>query len=150
MTARRDIFRAENSRLNVFAEEIFVGVPGHGPIGRQVTTLRAHHDFVSFNAFGRKLPDGRADASLAALKSVIDRGVDHIDPAFHRRDGRRSVALIRLSVRFPEIGADSERGEQQPLPFSKMTLGSAGRELLRVARGSFFGSGFAHDAPSGG
>ena len=150
MAAGGDILRGENSRLNVFAEEVFVRVAGHRPVGRQVTAFGAHHDFVSFNAFRHKLPDGRADASFAALKSVIDRRVDYIDAAFHRRDGCCRITLIRLFVRFPEVRADSERGERQPLHFSKMTLGSTASELLRVALGSFFGSGFAHGAPSGG
>src|SRR2546421_4858228 len=111
MAAGGDILGAEIPRLNVFTEEVFVRVAGNGPVGRQVPALRAYHDFVPFNAFGRKLPDGHADASFAPLESIIDRGVDHIDAAFHGRDGRRRVAVIRLSVRFPEIRADSERGE---------------------------------------
>src|SRR6266567_2000104 len=35
------------------------------------------------------------------------------------------------------------------LRFSKVAFGGTARKLLRIARGSFFGGGFAHDAPSG-
>ena len=50
MTSRRNILRAEDSRLNVFAEKIFIGVGGHRTVGRQVAALGAHHDFVAFEA----------------------------------------------------------------------------------------------------
>src|SRR5260370_19300279 len=150
MTAGRDIFRGENSNPNVFAEEVFVRVAGHRSIGREVTALRAHHDFFAFETFRRHLPEGRADASLAALESVVDRSVDHIDAAFHRRNSRRGIAFIRLCVWLPEVCTNSQRGERQSLRFSKMARRSAAGKLLRVACRSFLGPSFVTGAPSGG
>src|SRR5258708_31743356 len=76
-----DIFRGEDSGLNVLAEKILVRVGRHGTVGRQVTALRAHHDFLAFEAFRGKLPDGSAEASLAALKSVVDGSVENVHAA---------------------------------------------------------------------
>src|SRR5205814_10018322 len=86
---------------------------------------------------------------FAALKPVVNGGVDHIDAALDRRDGRCGIALIGFCVRLSEVGADSDGREDQPVSLSKMALGGAARKLLRVTCGSFFGGGFAHDAPSG-
>src|SRR5436309_8320244 len=149
MTAGGDIFGTENSRLDVFAEKIFVGIGRHCSIWRQVAALGAHDDFVTIETFRGKLPDGRADTALAALKPVVNGGVDHVDAALDRRDGRCGIALIGFCVRLSEVGADSDRGEHHSLRFSKMTVGGAARKLLRVTYRSFFGGGFAHDAPSG-
>ncbi len=150
VAAGGDIFRGEDSGLNVLAEKILVRVGRHGTVGRQVTALRAHHDFLAFEAFRGKLPDGSAEASLAALKSVIDCSVHHIEAALHRRNSRRRIALIRLCVRLPEVCANPHGREHQAVRISKMACGGTARELLRVARCSFFGCGFGHDAPSGG
>ncbi len=106
MAAASDIFSRENSRLDVLVEEIFVRVGWHGAVGRQVTALGAQHDFLAFESFRGKLLDSSADTSLAALKPVVDGGVHHVDAAFYRYDGCRSVAFIRLCVRLAEIRAD--------------------------------------------
>jgi len=66
------------------------------------------------------------DTSLAALKTVVDRGVDHIDAAFHRGDGRRSIAFIRFCVRLPKIRADS-REESTSLCVSRKWPSAARR-----------------------
>src|SRR2546427_7593306 len=77
MTAGRDILRGENPRLNVFAKEVFIRVTRHRSIRRQVTALGAHHDLLAFESFCCKLLEGSADASLAALKSVVYGGAAH-------------------------------------------------------------------------
>src|SRR5882762_5503442 len=148
MAARRDIFCAENSGLNVFTEKIFVGVGGHRTVRRQVAALCAYHDFVSFKTLRGKLPDGRGDTSFAALKPVVDGGVDYIDAALDRRDGRGCVAFIRFCIRLTEVRADPERREQESLRFAKMASGGTASEFLRVARRSFFGGGSSQNAPS--
>src|SRR5207248_11221127 len=132
MTAGGDILGVETSRLDVFAEKIFVGIGGHRTIRCQVAVLGAHDDFVTIEAFRGKLPDGRADTALAALKPVVNGGVDHVDAALDRRDGRCGIALIGFYVRLPEVGADSDGSEHHYVCISKMAFGGAARKLLRV------------------
>ena len=150
MATGDDIFCGENSQLNVLAEEIFVGVSRHRPVRRQISTFGADHNLLALEIFCCKLLDGRADASFAALQSVIDGSVENVDAVFHRGDGRRCISLVSLCVRLPEVSAEPQGGEHQTVRFSEMTYRGASCELLRVARCSFFGGGLGHGAPSGG
>src|SRR5437773_6729409 len=84
------------------------------------------------SSFRGKLFDGSAEASLAALKPVIDGGVENVDAIFHRRDRRRRIAFIGPGVWLAEVCADPQRGEHQAVRFSKMACGGAVCKLLRV------------------
>src|SRR5258708_26206008 len=128
---------------------MLVPVGRHGPVGRKVTALRAYHDLLAFEAFRGKLPDGSAEASLAALKSVVDGSVENVHAVFHRRDRRGCISLVSLCVGLPEVCANPYGREHEAMRFSKMACGGAACELLRVSRCSFFCGGFGHDAPSG-
>src|SRR5258708_26655652 len=149
MAAGGDIFRGKNPGLNVLAEEIFVGVSGHRSVRRQISTLGANHDLLALETSCCKLLDRGAEASLAALKSVIDGSVENVDAVFHCGDRRGRIPFIGPGVWLAEVCADSHGREHEAMRFSKMAGGGAACELLRVARCSFFGGGFGHDAHSG-
>src|SRR5258706_15623425 len=123
MAVGRDILCRENSGLNVFAEDIFVGVSGHREVRRQISTLGANHDLLALETSCCKLLDGGAEASLAALKSVIDGSVENVDAVFDRGDGRGCIPLVSLCVRLPEVGANPHGREHQAMRFSKMACG---------------------------
>src|SRR5260370_1672169 len=147
MAPRGDVLGAEGAGLNVFAEKIFVGIRGHVSVGSQIPSLGTEQDFFATDALSCELLERLADAALAALKSVVDRGVDHIGAVFHSCGRRHRVTCICLFVWLAEIRADPDGREREPLRFSKMAIGRASRELLLVPRRSFFGGGSAHDGP---
>src|SRR2546429_6004641 len=91
MAARGKIFRGEDPWLDVLAEEIFVGVGGHGAVGRQIAALGREHEFFPGKPFCRKLLERRADAAFAALKAIIDGAVEEVDSAFCGGDDRSGV-----------------------------------------------------------
>ena len=47
MTAGGKVLGGENSVLDVFAKEIFVGVGRHRAVGREVAAFGAQHDFFA-------------------------------------------------------------------------------------------------------
>src|SRR5690349_10879138 len=106
MTAGGEILRAENSLLNVFAKKIFVWIRGHGPIGCQMATFRAQHDFFARKPFRGKLLERGADAALAALKAVVDGAVDDVDAVFHGGNDSGGVSRISFLVGLSKIGSD--------------------------------------------
>src|SRR5260370_7361361 len=119
MATGRDIFRGKNPGLNVFAEEIFVGVSGHRSVWRKISTLGANHDLLALETSCCKLLDGCADVSFAALKSVIDGSGENVDAFFHRGDGRGCISLVSLCVRLPEVSANPHGRKHEASPFSE-------------------------------
>jgi hypothetical protein len=128
MAARDDIFGNKNSWLNVFAEEIIIWIGGHRAVWREVAAFGANHHFFAWEAFFRELFDGGADAAFALLESIVDSGVDYVDPAFDGRDGRGGVAFVSLCVGLAEIRADSDGRERESLRLAEMASRSAARE----------------------
>src|SRR6266702_695897 len=122
MAATGDVLGAEDAGLNVFAEKIFVGVRGHVSVGSQMPALGTEHDFFATDALSCELLERRADAALAALKSVVDRGVDDICAAFHSCDRRHRVTCICLFVWLAEIRADPDRRKRAPLCFPTIAI----------------------------
>ena len=79
MAAGDDVFRGEDSGLKIFVEKIFVGILGHGTVGREVAAFGADDEFFSGKSFCGELLDGGADVALAALEAVVDGRVDKVD-----------------------------------------------------------------------
>src|SRR5215469_17171969 len=94
MAAGGDVFGRENSLVNVFLEEIPVGVGGHGAVGRKVAAFCAHEDFVARKSFVPEDLQSGADASFTALQAVIDSRIDHVDSGFHGGDDGGGVAGV--------------------------------------------------------
>src|ERR1700747_671529 len=146
MAALHDFVRLEDAGLNVFAVEIFVWIGGHRAVGREVAALAAQNELLSREPLLRKLRQRRTDATLAALETIIDGRIDHIDAALDRGHYRSGIAGGRVIIRLAKVGANAERGDLELLCFAKMTwLGV--RESLDVTRSALCCGRFAHIAP---
>src|SRR5581483_8636186 len=110
VAAGGNVFCAENSRPNVFAEEIFVRIRGHGTVRRQVSALRADYKFLSRKTSGGELLKRRADAALPALKAVIDGRIENVDSVLNSRNDGFRVSRVRFLIGRSEICSDTERG----------------------------------------
>src|SRR5215469_5327582 len=108
MASRGDLFGLKNALIEKLMGEIFVGICGHFAVRRQESGLCAKHYFVPGVSFRRKFTQCRADRALAALETVVDGGIDHVNAAFHCcHDGLR-VTIVCFGVRLAEISSDTD------------------------------------------
>src|SRR6266446_8849028 len=139
MATLHDFIGLENSRLNVLAIEIFVGVRGHGTIGGEIAAFGAQDEFVAREAFLRKLLEGGADAALAALETIVDGRVDNVEAILDGGDYGGGVGAVGFVVGLAEVGADAQGRKRQPVGFTKVSGGCEAPESIGVPFGAFSG-----------
>ncbi len=139
MAALHDFVGFEDAGLDVLAVEIFVGVGGHRPVGREISAFRAENEFVARKALLRELLESGADAALAALEAVVHGCVDNVDAVLDGGHHRCGVTTVRLVIRLAEVGANAQRGQRQRVDLTKMTGGCQAPESIGISFGAFGG-----------
>src|ERR1700676_2741723 len=109
MAALHDIVGLEDARLDVLSIKVFVGLGGHETVRRQISTFRTKNGFFARETFLHELLQCRPDAAFAALKTIIDRGIDDVDSAFDGRYDRGGIAAVGFVIRLAQISADAYR-----------------------------------------
>ncbi len=124
VATRGDFLGAENAVFRNSREKYSFASAGISPSG--VRNPAFVHSTISSreNPCRTQLLQRLPDRPLAALKAVIDRRVDHIEPAFDRSDHRAAIRFVGCLIRLSQICADADRGKNQP-----------GRSLPKMPRG---------------
>src|ERR1700733_13931727 len=134
MAARGDVRGAKNSRLDVFVGKIFVRVIRHLAVGRKKSSLGAQDDLIARKTLRGECAHRRPHGTLAALKPIVDRRIDHIETAYDGRDDGGCVAFVRGFVWLAKIGTDPDGGEndfRRHVP--EMARGGAALKACSVA-----------------
>jgi hypothetical protein len=115
----------KNSALNIFLEKIVIGIGWHFAVGREVAGFGAHNKPVARAAADFELGQRRANAAFAALKTVINRGIQYVDAAFGGSDDGGGISRIGALVGLTEVCADANRRQDKTLDVAKMAVSGA-------------------------
>jgi hypothetical protein len=112
MAAGCNVLGLKDSALHVFLKKIAVGIGGHPAVRSEVAGFRANYHLLARKAFFFQLDESGSDAAFAALKTIVDGGVDHVDAVFDGHDDRGRIGGVGAFIGLPEVGADTKRRKQ--------------------------------------
>ena len=109
MRAGDEVGGGEETRADVGLLEVAAGVGRVAAVERQIAALRADHDLVALQlAFGDQRRERHPDDALAALRAVVDGGINDVGAEGDRGDERLAVAGVGRVVGLAEICADPD------------------------------------------
>ena len=143
------VLGAEDPGADVGVAHVGRGVGRDAAVERDVPALRAHHDLLAWEAAlpgegGERL----AEHPLAALRAVVDRGVEEVAAEVGRVDDRRAGPPVGLVVLLAEVGAEADRGDEEAVERAEVARRDLPHEDLAV--GCRAGGGRARAAAHAG
>jgi len=146
MASRSNLFCAKDSALEEFVREVFISIRRHFSIGSQESGFCANHNFVTSETLSKKLLQRSAHGTLAALKAIINGGVDDVAAIFDSTYDCSRVSSVCGAIGLAEISSDAYGGKNEPARnFTKVPGGRAAFEARGIAQSPFWRSetGFA-------
>src|SRR3954467_6554569 len=112
MTARDDVRRLHDAGAEVltFEKSVVAFACRRGrQLERNVSALRAHHDFVTFQGpVGQQAPERLANGTLRSLAPIVDGSVKKIDAALQSRADSDGIASVFGIVALAQVGSESK------------------------------------------
>ena len=127
--------RLDDPRLDVCRREVRARIARHRAVERNEPALGRHDDLVPLDhGPADRSAERGPDRALAALMTVVHRGVEHVEAELQGSDDRVLIEDVRRAVLGAEIGAEPERrGRRATGELAEVAGHHAPGDLLAVA-----------------